>query len=526
MAIAQGDAGHVNYVQNAQASFDAYTYTPSWGLQQWLQTHFAGMIVYPPYFDTRTSWFWNAYAYFDLYGIRQGSWAQYAHPEWILHDQWGNWLYIPFECNGGTCAQYAADISNPAFRAYWISMAANSVNAGNYPAIFIDDVNLEFRISDGWGNWAAPIDSNTGQPMTYDAWRNYVAIFLEQIHAAFPNQRLVENAIWYAGAAGVRDSDPYIQRQIATATTFNVERGITNDPGITGGTGPWSLNALFSFIDRLHEAGKSVNFEEYWLDQPGMQYGLAGYFLVSAGYDTIGDSSSTPDNWWPGYNVELGAPLGPRVYSNGVFERDFAGGKVLLGEPGLSPRTVNLGGYFTTVDGTWVNWVTISGGQGIILQATAPSSSWETANVSRYLSDLTPYYAVNGWGNAQMDASVFGNRLTLNGVQYAKGLGVHAYSELKYALYGGCNYMTAKVGMDSEVPPGVGNVDFQVWGDGTLLYDSGYLTGGSPRQSINVDLTGRQTLGLVVTNGTYMAPSWTTSDDHADWANAIVVCAQ
>ena len=526
LAVAQGDPGHVNYVENAQASFDGYTYAPSWGLQQWLQNHFWGMIVYPPYFDTRTSWFWNAYAYFDLYGIQPWSWARYAHPEWILHDQWGNWLYIPFNCGGGTCAQYAGDISNPAFRAYWIANAASSINSGNYPALFVDDVNMAYRVSDGWGNWDQPIDSNTGQPMTYDAWRYYVAIFLEQIHGAFPNTKLVENAIWYAGPDGARDSDSSIQRQIATATTFNIERGIANDPGITGGTGPWSLSTLFGFIDRLHEAGKSVNFEEYWLDPGGMQYGLAGYFLVSNGYDTIGDSSTTPDNWWSGYDVELGAPLGPRVYSNGVFERDFASGKVLLGEPGLAPRAVNLGGYFQTLDGNWVNWVTISGWQGIVLRTTAPSSSWETARVSRYLSDLTPYYAVNGWGNPQTDVSVWGNPLTLNGVQYGKGLGVHAYSELRYALYGSCNYMTARVGIDSEVPTGVGNVDFQVWGDGTLLYDSGYLTGGSPRQSINVDLTGFQTLGLVVTNGIYLAPSSTTSDDHADWANAIVVCAQ
>jgi hypothetical protein len=111
-------------------------------------------------------------------------------------------------------------------------------------------------------------------------------------------------------------------------------------------------------------------------------------------------------------------------------------------------------------------------------------------------------------------------------VQYAKGFGVHAYSELHYALYGNCTNFTATVGVDDEVPAGIGSLTFQVWADGNLLYQSGALTSGSPAGQVNVKLTGYQTLGLVVTNGTYMAPSWAVPDDHADWANAIIGCTE
>ena len=523
LAAAQSaGAGHVNFVPNAQSNFDPYTSAPDLSLQQWMQSHYAAMVVYPPYFNTRTSWFPNAYAYLDLYGIHLGSWEQTAHPEWILHDQWGHWLYMPWGCSSGTCPMYAADITNPGFRWYWINTALSTISAGNYPALFIDDVNLEFRVSDGWGNPVAPVDSNTGQPMTYDAWRSYVATFLEEIRAAMPGIKIMQNSIWYAGPAGARDIDPSVQRQIATANTINIERGIANDGGLTGGTGVWSLNAIFSFIDRLHEAGRTVNFQEYWLDGSGLEYGLAGYFMVSNGSDSIGDAGSTPGNWWQGYNTDLGTALGPRVYNNGVFERDFTGGKALLGEPGLAPRYIDLGGTYLTLSGNWVTGVTIGGWQGIVLIGPVPI--WPIA-VTRYLSDVTPIYAVNGWGNVQNDVTVLGTPLALNGVHYAKGLGVHAYSEVRYALWGNCPFMTAKVGIDDEVPAGSGSVDFQVWADGSLLYDSGFMTSGNPRQSVNVNLTGRQTLGLVVTNGIYMAPSWTTYDDHADWANATIVCS-
>lgn len=377
------DPGHVNYVENAGSNFDTYTSAPSLQLQQWIQAHLAGMVVFPPYFDSKLSWYHNAYAYYDLYGIQKGSWEQTNHPEWILHDQSGNWLYVPFGCSSGTCAQYAADIANPAFRAAWISHVVELVNDSKYPGVFIDDVNMELRVSDGSGNPVAPIDSNSGQPMTYDAWRNYVATFLEQIRAAVPNAKLMENTIWFSAPTGVPGPDPAIQRQIATADTITLERGVASDPGLTGGTGFWSVYAFFNYIDQIHAAGKGVYFLQYGLDAAGLQYGLASYFLISNGKDSIGDGVTTPDNWWHGYDAELGTPLGPRTYNNGVFARDFTGGKVLLGEPGLSPRTVDLGGSYTTLDGTPVTSVTLGGSQGYVLLAAGPItvSSDPTNNV-------------------------------------------------------------------------------------------------------------------------------------------------
>ncbi|MBZ5577306.1 MAG: hypothetical protein LAP40_12165 [Acidobacteriia bacterium] len=367
--------GHVNYVANAGASFDSYTYAPSLSQQQWFLDHFANMVVYTPYFDIRTAWYPNAYAYMDLYGIQKGSSEEVFHPEWILRDQNGNKLYIPYNCGGGTCAMWAADIANPAFRAAWITSALGNLSGGNYLGLYIDDVNLEFRVSDGWGNQAAPIDFNTSQPMTYDAWRTYVAAFVEQVRAALPNKGIIENSLWFAGPAGVQDKDPAVQRQIATADKINLERGIASDPNLTGGTGFWSVYSFFDFVDRLHSAGKGVNFQEYGLDAAGQEYGLASYFMISGGNDSIGDDTSTPDNWWTGYETDLGAPLGPRSYDRGVFQRDFSGGKVLLGEPGLSPRSVDLGGTFTTLDGTAVSSVTVTGRQGIVLLATASANA-------------------------------------------------------------------------------------------------------------------------------------------------------
>src|SRR5882757_975927 len=90
--------GQVNYLAYAQSNFDVFTYAPTASQLQWFQNKVGSMVVWSPYFDTRTSWFPNAYFYQNMYGIEPDSWVRYAHPEWILHDRSGNWLYIPFGC--------------------------------------------------------------------------------------------------------------------------------------------------------------------------------------------------------------------------------------------------------------------------------------------------------------------------------------------------------------------------------------------------------------------------------------------
>jgi Domain of unknown function (DUF4347)/NPCBM/NEW2 domain/Glucose / Sorbosone dehydrogenase/FG-GAP-like repeat/Calx-beta domain len=138
-----------------------------------------------------------------------------------------------------------------------------------------------------------------------------------------------------------------------------------------------------------------------------------------------------------------------------------------------------------------------------------------------FLSDLTPASAINGWGNFERDKSNGeispndGVAMKLNGVTYAKGLGVHAASDITYSLVGG-NYtnFTSDVGVDDEVGSN-GSVVFQAWTDGVKVYDSGTMTGSSATKTASVDLTGKQNLRLLVLNG-----SDNNDYDHADWANA------
>jgi chitodextrinase len=141
-----------------------------------------------------------------------------------------------------------------------------------------------------------------------------------------------------------------------------------------------------------------------------------------------------------------------------------------------------------------------------------------------YLSDLnwvgTPR---NGWGPVEKNRSngeqgaTDGNPLRLNGKTYAKGLGVHAPSEVVYTLGGTWTRFKADVGLDDEVSTG-GSVVFEVWADGQRLFQSGTLRANSATVPIDVDVTGKQQLKLIVTNA-----DGSNDSDHADWADARLI---
>jgi hypothetical protein len=88
---------------------------------------------------------------------------------------------------------------------------------------------------------------------------------------------------------------------------------------------------------------------------------------------------------------------------------------------------------------------------------------------------------------------------------------------VRYRLAGKYRTFLADVGVDDEVGDG-GSVIFQVWADGSKLYDSGLMTGGTPARSVRVEVSGRAELTLVVSDG-----GDGDASDHADWAAARLV---
>lgn len=336
----------VNFFVDASRGFDPWTSSPSMEEQAWMREHYSRMLTYSSYFDSRLSWYPTAWVYKDAYAIYDSEFIA-QNPDWVLRDAVGDPLYIPYGCAGGTCPQFAADFGNPEFQQWWIDDLTGTLAEG-YLGVWIDDVNMLWRVGDGNGDTERPIDPRTGVEMTIDDWRRYMVEFMEAVRAAFPDHEIAHNLIWYADS-----DDPWVRRQIQAADYVNLERGAT-DSGIRGGDGRYGYETFLSLIDLVHAWGKSVVLDDDDSDTLSeWTYELATYLLVKAADDMLGAdrdrSRINPDSFWQGYDIDFGEAVGSRYLDNGLFRRDYECGVVVLNQPDQPALTLDLGETFLVV---------------------------------------------------------------------------------------------------------------------------------------------------------------------------------
>ena len=134
-----------------------------------------------------------------------------------------------------------------------------------------------------------------------------------------------------------------------------------------------------------------------------------------------------------------------------------------------------------------------------------------------FISDLKAVKSTVGWNDtARQDKSIEDNPIRIAGEEYRKGMGVHAVSELVYAVKPEYARFVSYVGADDEKGQGQGSVVFEVYADTKQLYKSKVLRGGMEPAEINVEIPkGTTQLRLVVADAGDGIGS-----DHADWARA------
>ncbi|CAM3593334.1 NPCBM/NEW2 domain-containing protein [Deinococcus frigens] len=171
-------------------------------------------------------------------------------------------------------------------------------------------------------------------------------------------------------------------------------------------------------------------------------------------------------------------------------------------------------------DGTDHSWVSDDNGladSGGTLKPQAINSGNNTLSYEPWTA------ATNGWGPIERNmsngekGSNDGRALSIDGKKYDSGFGTHANSSMTFNLGGQCSRFVSDVGLDDEVG-NQGSVVFKVYADGVKLFDSGTMTGAEAAKTVNVDVSGRQELKLVVTDG-----GDNINYDHADWGGATLM---
>ncbi len=136
----------------------------------------------------------------------------------------------------------------------------------------------------------------------------------------------------------------------------------------------------------------------------------------------------------------------------------------------------------------------------------------------KFLTDLTLVYAKQDHGTMALHRSYDGNHLSLANRRYAQGIGTHASSDIQYQLPEGASEFSFMVGLDDEV--GTADVQFSVWGDDKLLWQSEpYLGHERDLPTHTIDVSGVQKLNLKI------APLKDDKWDHADWVNTVITFA-
>lgn len=142
-----------------------------------------------------------------------------------------------------------------------------------------------------------------------------------------------------------------------------------------------------------------------------------------------------------------------------------------------------------------------------------------------WLSDLEPFAAQRGTGLPQPvyrnDVSFSGTPITLSGKAFSKGLGCAANTVLLYRMDRKFQHFKAVVGIDGSVagltnpPP---SVDFTVFVDGQLSFESGAMYATTPQKAVDVNVSEAEVLML------RLSCNWDDKgdslNDYGDWANA------
>ena len=342
--------------KNAKSDFDDYHDSQ---YHDFINGKYSGMLTYEPYFNHDLGWY-DGLALFnqDLYAVYTNIPKNDpgVNLDWILQDASGNDCYIPY---GDPYTQYAGDVGSQAFRDWWIGYVTSVLDSQPYDGVYVDDVNLSLkRVACGSGsspsrcengNNHCPIDPRTGELMTNDNWKRYMVEMLEQLREAVPNKLIAHNSIWYI----VDFDDPYLARQIQSADIIQMEQGFIDD-GLKGGAGTYSWIRKMDFVTLVHGYGVSlIDRDEENISTQDKVYGFANFLLMNDGSDYYDpEFHAWPDDWWDGYDIDLGAPLGGLYHWNDLlYRRDFENGTVLVNPPGdVGKVTVDVNGVSVTLD--------------------------------------------------------------------------------------------------------------------------------------------------------------------------------
>jgi hypothetical protein len=251
------------------------------------------------------------------------------HPSWFLRDRHGSLILAPNRTD-----LYPMAVGNPAYLAACATNAAALAKRYGFDGIFWDtaDGNLSMALH------RADIPAYP----TRASWEHAMGTALAYLGRVM-NQRGLLTFANIADTSGAAMWEQWVSHM----------NGVEQEAWTDGGFGlerlipKWSVE--FTELRWAMAHGKYEFVHSYNRSEPANRFGLASMLLATNGrasYSTTNGATSD-EYWFPDYDsaAALGAPAGRyRLLSNGVYERAFAHGIVLVNPSARSIPTFWLGG--------------------------------------------------------------------------------------------------------------------------------------------------------------------------------------
>ena len=306
-ASAAGE-GEVNFQLGAGSWFDSYISGATSAQKTWMNDHYWRMRGFAPFFDQALPWAPEAHFYQDLYAIYRGDprdeqLLQRAPRLGPARRQRQQALH-PVRLRRHQLQPVRGRHRQPRVARVLDRLGARAHGRRATTGIFVDDVNLEMKVSNGAGNFVRPMDPRTGQPMTDAELAPLHGRVHREIRAAFPDKEIVHNSALVDGPQrSLRPAPDRRRRHDRDGARLQRRRHRRRH-------GQWSFRPTCPTSTGSTRGRSGHRSSPTASTATSATFEIASYFLVSNGDDSIvPDFQADPDQLVGGWDTDLGDAL-------------------------------------------------------------------------------------------------------------------------------------------------------------------------------------------------------------------------
>jgi hypothetical protein len=295
-----------------------------------------------------------------------------SHPTWFMLDSHGNRILDHVYAN-----EYIMDVGNAGYQQACVAHAVALAKQSGFDGVYFDGLAATLA-------YTLPAGVSVAEYPNDPAWQ---AAVYSLVSYAGPSSKA--QGVPIIGNIGGSTLTPGLWQKWTAPLAGSEEESFTDGgAGLAQQIRDWPTK--LANVAWSEANGKIVLLHSWNTTQTGNRYGLASMMLVANGqssYSTSNGDYGSYETWYPEYTVAryLGAPRGVYTqFANGVYQRRFANGIVLVNPTARSIPTFSLGGG--TYSGSQlsnVSSVSMGPTSGLILIGVGGTTSSATGPAAR-----------------------------------------------------------------------------------------------------------------------------------------------